>query len=60
MWLIITGAVIYGGIIIYIRILAPPKSARWTQLGFVVFACGLFWERLLLTDKWSYESRLQE
>lgn len=56
-WLILTGAAIYGGIVIYIQALAPPGSSRWTQIGFIAFACALFILRLLLTRKWDYEPR---
>lgn len=56
-WLILTGAAIYEGIVLYIQALAPPGSSRWTQIGFVALACGTFVLRLVLTKKWDYEPR---
>ena len=56
-WLIISGAGIYAAIIFGIQLAAPPGSSRWTQIGFVALATGIFFLRLLLTRKWDYEPR---
>lgn len=56
-WLIISGACIYGAVIIGIQLAAPPGSSRWTQVVFVGFALLLFLLRLILTRDWDYEPR---
>lgn len=56
-WLILGGAAIYAGIVVVVQATSPPGSSRWTQLGFIVLAGGLFILRLMLTRRWDYEPR---
>lgn len=58
-WLILTGAAIYEGVIVTLHVTGPEGASRLTQAGFVALACGLFILRLILTRKWDFEPRRQ-